>query len=79
MNYLDKSAPPIPTVPDENHQNEEHEFTRLHVISHILPRFPVRHGRISCEIDRSKDFVFFRYTQTKTKTIIEEENPRREK
>lgn len=43
---LDKSAPPIPTVTDENNSNEDYEYTRLHVISHILPRFPVRHGRM---------------------------------
>ncbi|CAF1136415.1 unnamed protein product [Adineta steineri] len=39
-----KSAPPIPTNNDENNEIKENEFTRLHVISHILPRFPVRHG-----------------------------------
>jgi len=41
---LDKSAPPIPAVTDENNDIKENEITRLHVISHILPRFPVRHG-----------------------------------
>ena len=41
---LDKSAPPIPIINDENNNIEEIENTRLHVISHILPRFPVRHG-----------------------------------
>ncbi|CAF1604327.1 unnamed protein product [Rotaria magnacalcarata] len=39
-----KSAPPISIVTDENEEIKENETTRLHVISHILPRFPVRHG-----------------------------------
>jgi len=36
----DKSAPPIPTVNDENFDIKEQEITRVH----IIPRFPVRHG-----------------------------------
>ncbi|CAF0937077.1 unnamed protein product [Rotaria sp. Silwood1] len=39
-----KSAPPVPIITDENNDIKENEITRLHVISHILPRFPVRHG-----------------------------------
>ncbi|CAF1005094.1 unnamed protein product [Adineta ricciae] len=39
-----KSAPPIPNITDENNDINEHEITRFHVISYILPRFPVRHG-----------------------------------
>ncbi|CAF4337293.1 unnamed protein product [Rotaria sp. Silwood2] len=39
-----KSAPPVPIINDENNDIKENEITRLHVISHILPRFPVRHG-----------------------------------
>ncbi|UJR27225.1 hypothetical protein I4U23_008521 [Adineta vaga] len=39
-----KSAPPIPTITDENNDLKENEMTRFQVISHILPRFPVRHG-----------------------------------
>lgn len=35
-----KSAPPIPTVNDENMDFTEQEITRVH----IVPRFPVRHG-----------------------------------
>lgn len=39
-----KSAPPVPNLIDENASIREAEFTRLHVVSHIIPRFPVRHG-----------------------------------
>ncbi|CAF4078507.1 unnamed protein product [Rotaria sordida] len=39
-----KSAPPVPIITDENNDIKENEIIRLHVISHILPRFPVRHG-----------------------------------
>lgn len=44
---LDKSAPPVPIITDENSDIKENEITRLHVISHILPRFPVRHGKLN--------------------------------